>query len=143
VGEIREDYMMEKNLTYEQKQEILNDFGKILIEDVRDSCLLHGVKTIDSEMRDPTCKDIGEKLSHLNKIDKEVIKDLISMTITDTIFTFMDMFESNADKMKLLVNKDNVEYDLNKLSDKMGAEITFSDEDGWIQKFSKMGRFIL
>ena len=78
----------------------------------------------------------------LSKEQKEVLCDLLSETITDTIYNFLDMFEAYSDSMQLLVNKDGVEYNLSKISEKMGGEIVFQDDDGWIQKFSRIGRFI-
>ena len=42
-----------------------------------------------------------------------------------------------------LVKYEENDYDLLQLSEVMGSEIACFDEDGWIQKFSKIGRFVL
>jgi len=130
-------------LTYEQRQEILDYFGKILINHVRDTSLTMAMDIAKNKTVNPIKQKQYKALSGLNNEQKEAVCDLLSETITDTIYNFLDMFEANQEKMKLLVFKDGSEYDLNKVSEKMGGEISFVDEDGWIQKFSKMGRFVI
>jgi hypothetical protein len=81
-------------------------------------------------------------LSGLTEDQQEAVCDLLSETITDTIYRFLEMFEEYEDDIKLIVKKDGQEYDLVEVSEKMGSEIAAEDEDGWIQKFSKIGRFV-
>ena len=35
------------------------------------------------------------------------------------------------------------EYDALEISEKMGCEIAYDSAEGWIQKYSKIGRFVL
>ena len=35
------------------------------------------------------------------------------------------------------------EYDALEISEKMGSEIAYDFAEGWIQKYSKIGRFVL
>lgn len=127
----------------EKKEEILDLFGKLVIENVRDTSLKIAMDIAKYETPNLLKRKQYEALAGLNEQQKEVLCDLLSETITDTIYNFLDMFESNEKFIKLIVNKDGVEYDLCNLSEKMGAEITFMDDDGWIQKFSKIGRFVI
>ena len=53
------------------------------------------------------------------------------------------MFEDYSDIMELdLIQGDN-KYDIKLISEKMGSEIACYEDDGWIQRFSKIGRFVL
>ena len=131
------------DFSFEEKQEILDYFGSILIKHVRDTSLKIAMDIAESNTVNLIKQKQYEVLSSLSSKQKDAICDLLSETITATIYNFLDMFEVNEDKMRLLVLKDGIEYDLNEISEKMGGEITFMDEDGWIQKFSKIGRFVL
>jgi hypothetical protein len=132
-----------ENLTYDQRQEILDFFGSMLIENVRDRSLNNPMKIVKGTTVNPIKLKQYKALLSLSIEQQEAVCDLISETITNTIYYFLDMFEANDDKIKLIVRKDGIEYDLNSVSEKMGGEIAFDDEDGWIQKFSKIGRFVL
>ncbi len=124
-------------ISYEKKQELLDCFGELLINHVRDTSLKIAMDIAEYKTVNPIKQKQYEVLSSLSPDQKEAVCDLLSETVTDTIYNFLDMFEVNEDKMKLIVLKDGTEYDLNEISEKMGGEITFLDEDGWIQKFSK------
>ncbi len=69
--------------------------------------------------------------------------DLLSATITDTIYRFLELFEDYNDIIRLNILYNGKEYDMTKISEKMGSEIASYEDDGWIQRFSKVGRFIL
>lgn len=43
------------------------------------------------------------------------------------------MFEAYLNDIKLNVLRDNVEFDLRSISEKLCREIAFQDEDGWIK----------
>ncbi|GGI17779.1 hypothetical protein [Gottfriedia solisilvae] len=130
------------NLNYEEKEAILDFFGKLVIENVRDRDLSISMEIANGTTVNPIKKEQYKALSTLNEEQKEAVCDLLSETITSTIFNFLDMIEVNNEKMKLLVCIDGIDHDLCKISEKMGSEIAFDDEDGWIQKFSSIGRFV-
>ena len=127
----------------EQKKEMLDFFGKMLIEDVRDRSLDISMSIAKYETPNPVHCKRYECFSSLSEEQKEAICDLLSETITDTIYNFLTMFEYREEFIKLVITKDGVEYNLCDISEEIGAEITFMDEEGWIQKFSKIGRFVL
>lgn len=133
---------MEK-LTVKEKQILLDQFGKRVIEHVRDVSLSIAMDIAKGKTTNSIKSNQYSNLSNLSDMEKELVCDLLSETITDTIYNFLDMFEAYSDEMKLNVSKDNVEFDLRTISEKLGGEIAFKDEDGWIPKFSKIGRFIL
>lgn len=132
-----------QELTTNEKQELLDQFGKRVIEHVRDVSLTIAMDIAKGKTVNPIKKEQYASLSNLSEVDKELVCDLLSETITDTIYNFLDMFEAYTDEMRLCVLNDKGEHDLCTISEKMGGEIAFQDEDSWIQKFSKVGRFVL
>jgi len=131
------------NLTKEQKQTILDSFGKLVIEEVRDGALRVSMDIANQKTVNPIKLKQYNVLLNLSAEQQEAICDLLSETITDTIYRFLEMFEENTGKIKLNITKDGEEYNMVKISEKMGSEIACYDDTGWIQKFSKIGRFVL
>ena len=132
-----------KELTTNEKQELLDQFGKRVIEHVRDTSLNISMNIATGKTANPIQRKQYSSLSKLSDKEKELVCDLLSETITDTIYNFLDMFESYSDEMKLYISNSSGEYNMCDVSEKMGGEIAFEDEDGWIPKFSKVGRFIM
>ena len=130
-------------LNASNKQELLDFFGKHVIEDVRDGVLGISMQIAKHTTINPGKLKQYKALSCLSEEQREAVCDLLSETITDTIYRFLEMFEWRADIMKLLIAKDGQEYDVVTISEKMGSEIACYGENGWIQKFSKIGRFVL
>ncbi len=130
-------------LTANEKQKLLDRLGKRVIEHVRDVSLEIGMDIAQGTTVNPIKKDQYSKLANLSDDEKEMVCDLISETITDTIYNFLSMLEAHSNEMRFVVLNGDAEYDLRDISEDLGSEITFQDEDGWIQKFSKIGRNIL
>lgn len=124
----------------EKKKEILDFFGKMLIENVRDRSLSIAMSIAKYETPNPIHRKKYESFSSLSEKQKEDMCDLLSETITDTLYNFLTMLEYREELIKLIISKDGVEYNLCEISEEVGAEITFMNEKGWIQKFSKIGR---
>ncbi len=125
----------------ENKEKLLDEIGKIIIEEVRDLSLENSMKIANYELKNQIVKDKYKELSNLSELQKEAVCNLLSATISTTIFYFLDIFEANHDKIELLIKSDEGMINMREICDQMGAEITFDDENGWIQKFSKIGRF--
>lgn len=68
---------------------------------------------------------------------------MLSETITNVIYLFLEMFEENDDYISLMIKEGEKSYNMIDISEKMGSEIACFDENGWIQKFSQIGRFVL
>ena len=130
------------NLDNEEKQIILDNFGKIVVENVRDNTLSFSINVVN--LTTPNVRDLKKYsiFSELTSEQKEKIFDLLSETINDTIYRFMKMFEEHEDEMQLNVKYEGHEYNMLDISEEIGAEITFDNDNGWIQKFSKVGRFV-
>ena len=131
-----------KSLTKKEKQTMLDDFGKVLVKEVRDRALRISMKIVTQETVNSVKLKQYNSLQNLSIQQQNNICDLLSETITDTIYLFLEMFEEYEDQMKLIVMKDGKEYDMINITEKMGGEIVFH-ENGWIQRFSEIGRFVL
>ena len=88
-------------------------------------------------------KDLCGVALNLNSEEKEAMCDLLSVTITDTIYRFLEVFEDYSDVMELDLIQAKNKYDIKLISEKMGSEIACYEDDGWIQRFSQIGRFVL
>ena len=131
------------NVSKEQKKEIIDSFGKLVIQNVRDRALKISMDIVQQKTSNPVKIKQYEALTDLTSVQREAVCDLLSETVTDTIYRFMEMFEENPSKMKLVVKYEEKDMDLSKHSESMASEIDSIDEEGWIQKFSKIGRFVL
>ena len=131
------------NLNKDEKQSLLDIFGKILISEVRDRALKISMNIVMQTTVNNLDLERYKVFTNLNNEEKEAMCDLLSETITDTIYRFLEMFEDYSDIMELdLIQGDN-KYDIKLISVKMGSEIACYEDDGWIQRFSKIGRFVL
>ena len=131
-----------KELTSEQRRELTDRAGKILVEEARDGALRRAMKI--ALYQTPNTDDLKryKPLKKLKKDQQEAVCDLLSSTITDTIFSILEAIENNPDCMQLLIVKDGETYNMADVSWQMGSEIACPDENGWIQKFSEIGRFV-
>lgn len=129
-------------MTKYEKNKMLDEFGEKVIC-FRDRNLRVSMNCATGESVNPVKRKKYGALADLNAQQREAINNLLSETITSTIYDFLEMFEENPDSMKLVLIKDGYEYNMADISEKMGSEITFDDENGWIQKFSEIGRFVL
>ena len=131
-----------KELTSEQRQELTDHIGKILVEEARDGALRRAMKIALYQTPNPDDLRRYKSLKKLKKDQQEAVCDLLSSTITDTIFSILESIENNPDSMELVIIKDGNRYNMADVSWQMGGEIACPDENGWIQKFSEIGRFV-
>lgn len=123
---------------------LLDGFGELLIKEVRDRAL--GISMGIVKRTTPNQLDLEryKAFENLTDDEKEAVCDLLSETITDTLYNFLEMFEENPDKMKLMLVDGDDLTDMVDISEKMGSEIAcYDDDEGWIQRYSEIGRFVL
>ncbi len=132
---------MEKRLKYQD--EALDFFGEKVIAEVWDVVLRHSFQDITGKSPNTQQTEKYKALQTLNPEQKEVIKELLLETVTDTVFELLNMF-GRADQLKLTIFKEGQEFDYNELSEHTGSEI-LPDPDGtdWITKFSKLNRLFI
>ena len=125
-----------------EKNEVLDFLGKKVVE-FRDRNLQISINYATGESNNAIKREMYNALADLTHEQRERVNDLLSETITTTIYDFLEMFEENSEEMKIILTNDDKEYNMLDISEKMGSEIARYDESGWIQKFSKSGRFVL
>ncbi|WP_340158451.1 hypothetical protein [uncultured Maribacter sp.] len=112
-------------------QEILDEFGKILISDVFDK----GYEIIKNDISDLAETEGYEKLfGNMNNDQKMEIEKFTKEILEGVLFQFLKIFEENK-QFKLLYEKENIRVNLVKISEMLKAEPII--EDGWINRFSE------
>ena len=116
-------------------EDVLNEFGKILITEVRDGTIDSMNKMIDGTMKGTTVKLIRKKIAILNNEQIEILKWLIPEIVDFSLDSMLFMFEGHPDLQLVFQG-----VDLKEVSDGLSGELY--TEDGWIQKFSKYDELI-
>ncbi|CVI70143.1 hypothetical protein NDGK_01769 [Clostridiales bacterium CHKCI001] len=116
-------------------EDVLNEFGKMLITEVRDWTIGSMNKMIDGTMKGTTAELIKKNISILDKEQIEVLKWLIPEIVDFSLDSMLFMFEGYPD-LQLVFRG----VDLKELSDGLSGELY--TEDGWIQKFSEYDELI-
>ena len=113
------------------EKETLNQFGEMLISDVRTQTITQLDKIFSGELKSERAQKLHAKLSHFSPQDIEVIREITTEAIDRSLFKVMFMFESSGDFIIGAVNEDEI-VDLNDISDGLGGEYF-----GWVEKYSK------
>ena len=116
-------------------EDVLNEFGKILITEVRDGTIDSMNKMIDGTMKGTTAKLIRKKIAILNNEQIEILKWLIPEIVDFSLDSMLFMFEGHPDLQLVFQG-----VDLKEVSDGLSGELY--TEDGWIQKFSEYDELI-
>lgn len=132
-----------KSLTSEQRQALTDRIGEVIIREARDGALRRAMRIAKYETPNTDDLERYKALSALTKEQQEAVCDLLSSTVTDTIFSFLETVENYPERMELVIIKDGERYNMADVSWQMGSEIACFEDDGWIQKFSDIGRFVL
>lgn len=123
----------------DDKEKILDYFGKCVIEEVYDNALYSAGRTLDLTTKNPVDQKEYAVFSGLSKEQKEKLHQLLTETTVDVIYRFLEMIEEHDDEFKIIVEDNGVKYSLTDISEKMGSEIAaIDDEEGWIKRFSKL-----
>ena len=116
-------------------ENILDEFGKILITEVRDGTIDSMNKMIDGTMKGTIAKLIRKKIAILNNEQIEILKWLIPEIVDFSLDSMLFMFEGHPDLQLVFQG-----VDLKEVSDGLSGELY--TEDGWIQKFSEYDELI-
>lgn len=116
-------------------ENILDEFGKILIKEVRDNVVNAMNERIDGERKGITAQLIQKKIAILNNEQIEILKWLIPEIVDFSLDSMLFMFEGHPDLQLVFQG-----VDLKEVSDGLSGELY--TEDGWIQKFSKYDELI-
>ena len=114
-------------------QEILDYFGKKIINNVYDDALSYFIQLKNGTTKWGTGKEYTDVINKLDQEDQELLFEYLKKTIETTIFGFLGFFEENPEYK--IIYEEEQQVDLNKISEMLKAEPII--ENGWIQRFSK------
>lgn len=112
-------------------QEILDDFGNVLVKEVYDNQL----RFINNDINDLKQKQQFENL--FNNLNEQGFKELKLYTkemLSGSLFNFLKIFEEN-EQFKLYFEENEQKVNLVEISEMLKAEPII--ENGWIERFSK------
>ena len=115
-------------------EDILNEFGKILIKEVRDNVINSMNESIDGKRKGIAAQLIKKKIAILNEEQIEVLKELILEIVDCSLDSILFMIEGDPELQLIFQG-----VDLKEVSDGLSGELY--TEDGWIQKFSEYKEF--
>jgi len=111
---------------------ILDEFGKQLILSVRDRTIEKFLKITTGALKSPKGRELNQLLKQFDDDQIAVITTLITETVDNALFNFLDMIEEGENGVELIVKQKNV----NQISDGLAGELLTSD--GWISRFSQV-----
>ena len=122
------------NIMKASEHAALNEFGKLLMSQVRDDTCDFLTKLLAGKMADKTSHALFVEIQECSENDLNLIKRLLVAAVDASIVQFLYFIEQN--QFRLFVKDHNgVESDIVKISDGLAGEL-YSDE-GWIAKFSR------
>ena len=115
---------------------VLNNFGRKLINDVRDEVININEHIISGKMRSKENMELYEKFQVLPPEIQELFKEFIIEAVDKTIHHFLWMFEQNEEYDIINYTKNKSQYiSMRDISDGLCGELY--TKYGWIEKFSK------
>ena len=115
-------------------QEILDDFGKKIINNIYDDALSYFMQLKNGTTKWNTGKEYTDVINKLDKKEQDLLFKYFKETIETTIFGLLGFFEEHPE-FKIIYEKDGQQVDLNEISEMLKAEPIA--ENGWIERFSK------
>ena len=119
------------------EEEILDEFGKLLINDILDRYYKNIDYIVENGYKNPTMLHYNELFLKLNEKEKRNLIQFILENINSVMFDFLDLFEQN-EKFKLVYEEDQKQINLVEISEMLKAEPL--GENGWIERFSKYAK---
>ena len=116
------------------KQEILNEFGKILVENTYDDGIKYFKQILNYNTKWGHGKDYSDMFNRLENEDQKILQDYLHESFSTMLFSFMKIFEE-SEKFRLMYKQEGESIDLNELSEMLKSEPII--EGGWIERFSK------
>ena len=118
-------------------QEILNEFGGIIINDIYDDSIKYFNQLIENKTKWGTGQMFSIFLNKLSVEDREILKTYLEESIKISIFGFLGIFEEH-ERFKLIYEEDGKQVNLVEISEMLKAEPII--ENGWIERFSKYAK---
>jgi len=113
---------------------VLDRFGEVLIQSVRDRTISNWDKILDGQMKGYSAQQVKKKIEGYSEEQKEILKWLVPKIVDTGLHNLLAMVEEHQNiKLKVTGNGEN--GNIGDLSDGLAGELY--TEDGWISRFSK------
>lgn len=119
----------------ENRREILDHFGKVLMKEVRDQTIDFMHRFIAERMKSEECKELHKEVQSFSQEQIETLKKFINHAVDSTLFNFFCMISWKEEFDLVMYDKDQKPISLEKISDELRGELF--TEEGWIEMFSK------
>ncbi|WP_032139593.1 hypothetical protein [Rickettsia tamurae] len=117
-----------------KKQKLLDKFGSVYIDFVRDGVLTQMLGILNNTTK--ANKILAQKVNEISNESKEIIEIIVQETLDRCLHYTLFMLQEYEDEMALIMyDEDHNQYSLAEISDGLCGELY--SEDGWIAKYSK------
>lgn len=113
------------------EKEILNQFGEMFINKVRNYVLWQMDNIFSGELNSEEAQNLHAKLRHFSPEDMEIIKEISTEAVDRSLFETMSMFDTSEDFIIGAI-KDEEIINLTDISDGLEGEY-----DEWIENYSE------
>ena len=119
------------------EKELLNKFGRILMEEVRDSSIERYQLIMSGHLKSAVAKSLNQKIKKLDGAQISIVKELVASVVDTTVHNMLWMIEQNEHDIDVVFRKQDgpQEVSLRMCSDGLTGELY--TEDGWIAQFSQ------
>ena len=109
--------------------ESMDEFGMMLIKEVRDRTIRISDKRLRGEMKDEDSQTLATQFMSLSDEAKDIIWKIVPMITDLSLHNMLCMFEEN-DGCKIIIEGEDIKEE----SDGLAGELYTSD--GWIERYS-------
>lgn len=119
-----------------ENEEVLNQFGKVYIESVRDNSLHTLDNILNGAAKAPSLKELNEELKSLSLTSDaiELIQKIATRMVDTTLHNTLFLFEQELDGWQIS-NPDEAVDSIANISDGLSGELY--SPNGWIKKYSR------
>lgn len=119
-----------------RREEILDEFGKLLIQELRDTSIDEMNNIINGRSKAPVNIELFKKLENFSSDQISILNEFVVKAIDKELHNTLFMIENYAEKLSLVYRDENeAGISLTEISDGLSGELY--TEDGWIERFSK------
>lgn len=119
-----------------ENKEVLNQFGKMYMESVRDYSLHTLDNILNGDAKAPSDKKMSEELKSLSLTPDTIklIQKIATLAVDETLHNTLFLFEQELDGWRIS-NPDEEIDSIADISDGLSGELY--SPDGWIKKYSR------
>lgn len=121
-----------------KEQEILEQFGQLLIQKVRDETITQMEMIISGKMKSKQALLIHDLIKDFTSLEAEKLIKIIVESIDRSLHQMLFVVENN-EQFDIFFCEENRRISMSELSDGLSGELY--GEKGWISKFSKFSKF--